>query len=250
MHIISIGSSSKGNSTLIYNDDTTILVDCGIAVKTIKSITNRETFNALFITHEHSDHIKNAGPFGRATKTPIYVSDLVIKKLEAKNPRFFEGCTLREINDVSSYTVGSFTITPFSTKHDAAQAFGFKIKDKDGEICYLTDTGSISKRMMDMIKGSNNLFIECDYDEELLRDYEEYDDELKQRISSDFGHLSTQQMLELIETLGVDTLNKVIVGHLSERTNTPEKVKERIAAKFPNHIDKFIVTPYTGVIDL
>jgi len=250
LNIISIGSSSKGNCTLIYNDDTYILIDCGIAVKKIKEATHREHFDAVFITHEHGDHIKNAGPFGRATQTPIYVSDLVVKKLEAKNDRFFENCIIENIDDVSSYKIGSMTITPFSTKHDAAQAFGFKIEDKDTKICYLTDTGSISKRMLDMIKDCNNFFIECDYDEDLLRDYDEYDEELKQRISSDFGHLSTQQMMELVESLGIDNVNMVVVGHLSERTNSPEKVKERLAVKFPNHLAKFIVTPYTGVITL
>lgn len=173
-----------------------------------------------------------------------------MQKLETKKPGFFRGCNLQPLDDVTPLSIGSFTITPFSVKHDAAQALGFKIEDKTSKICYLTDTGSISKSMQARIKDCNNFFIECDYDEDMLREYDGYDGELKQRISSDFGHLSTQQMLELIESLGIDSVNIVIVGHLSENTNSPDKVKERIAAKFPNNTNKFIVTPYTGVIDL
>ena len=124
MHIISIGSSSKGNCTFIYNDDTHLLIDAGIAVKTIKSMSGRTSFDALFCTHEHQDHIKNAGPLGRITKTPIYVSDIVNTKMVTKEPGYFKGCIIKAIDDVSSYQIGSIKVTPFSVKHDSAQAFG------------------------------------------------------------------------------------------------------------------------------
>ncbi len=250
MNIISIGSSSGGNSTLVYNDTTAILIDSGVPVKQVLEKSGRKTFDALLVSHEHGDHIKTAGALARKTKTPIYISDRTAERWKVKHPDDFNSCTLHDFTDTTVLTLGNMTIRGFSTKHDAAHSLGFVLEEPGTKFCYLTDTGSVSKSMFETIKDCDAYFIECDYDEELMKTYEEYGQDLKDRITSNFGHLSTQQMLELVEDLGVTRARRFIVGHLSSRTNNPEKVKERIAAKFPANLDKFTIAPFDGVVTL
>lgn len=246
MQLVSIGSSSSGNSTLIYNDDTSIIIDCGIPVKHVFEKTGRKNFDALMITHDHSDHTKSAGALARKTKAPVYVSPLIT----THDPDLFKNCTLNDIDEISSFKIGSMEIQPFSTKHDAVHSLGFVFKDAKTKFCYLTDTGSVSKVMKEAIKDCNSYFIESDYDEELIDAYEGYDQLLKDRIKSNFGHLSTQQALNLVNDLDINRIKVVILGHLSPRTNSPEKVMERIKERFPNHVEKFVIAPFEGIIEL
>lgn len=250
MEIISIGSSSSGNSTLVYNNTAALLIDSGVPVKQVLERSKRKVFDGLLISHEHGDHIKTAGALGRKTKTPIYISSRTAERWLTKHAGDFDDCTLHDFTDTTVLTLGNMTIKGFSTKHDAAHSLGFVIEEPGTKFCYLTDTGSVSKSMFETIKDCDSFFIECDYDEELMKAYEDYGQDLKDRITSNFGHLSTQQMLELVEQLGVTRARKFIVGHLSSRTNNPEKVKERIAAKFPNNLDKFIIAPFDGAVTL
>jgi len=136
------------------------------------------------------------------------------------------------------------TVSCFSTKHDAAHSLGFIVEEPGTKFCYLTDTGSISKVMFEKIKDCDSYFIECDYDEEMMKSYPDYSQDLKDRITSNYGHLSTQQALELIDKLGIDSKRLFIIGHLSVRTNSPDMVKKRIQAKFPNHVTKFKIAPF------
>jgi phosphoribosyl 1,2-cyclic phosphodiesterase len=250
VHIISIGSSSSGNSTLIYNDSAAILVDSGIPVKQVLEKTGRKEFTALLISHEHSDHIKTAGALSRKAKVPIYISDLAAQKWKTKHSTDFEGCTLHNMTDTSVLQFGNITVKGFSTKHDAAHALGFIFEEPGTKFCYLTDTGSVSKAMFEAIKDCDSYFIECDYDEEMIKAYEGYAQDLKDRITSNFGHLSTQQVLDLVQELGVDRARKFFIGHLSDRTNSPEKVLERLKDRYPQHINKFIIAPFDGAVEL
>lgn len=246
MHVVTIGSSSAGNATLIYNDDTSILLDCGISVKTILEKIGNRIPNAVLISHEHGDHIKTAGAFGRKTKVPIYVNDVIVQD----EVELFKNCTTLDITETTTVQIGSMSIKPFSTKHDARHSLGFVFTDKDTKFCYLTDTGSISKTIREAIKDCNSYFIECDYDEEIMSTFEDYSQELKDRITSNFGHLSTQQALELVKELDIDRIKVVIIGHLSQRTNSPEKVKQRIQEQFPQQIAKFHIAPFSGSLEV
>jgi phosphoribosyl 1,2-cyclic phosphodiesterase len=263
VNIVTIGSSSSGNCTLVYNSDTHILIDAGIPVKHVIEKVRpvygmpedkyphwKPNFDGVFITHEHSDHIKSAGALNRKLKTPIFVSPLV----RDKKPTEFEKCSyLHDINDVDKVVINSMTIQPFSTKHDAVQALGFIISDQDTVFGYVTDTGSISKSMKTAILNCKSLMLECDYDEELLAEYGGYSRDLKDRISSSFGHLSNQMALEFIKTsLDINALKAIVIGHLSQNTNTPEKFIERMKIAFPDpvHQAKFHIAPFNGALEV
>jgi phosphoribosyl 1,2-cyclic phosphodiesterase len=248
MKILPVGSSSSGNSTLIYNDDTHILIDCGISAKKVFETTGRKEFDALFISHEHGDHISGAGPLGRKTKIPIYVHETVLKKKEED----FKNCEIRFMDEMSVITVGSFIIKPFSIKHDATHALGFVIEESttDTALCYLVDTGSISKTMKERTKHCNAFFIECDYDDELMEQYDGYDELLKDRIRSNYGHLSTSQALNFLGELDLTKIRKIIIAHISPRTNSPEKIRERVQEKLAAYADKFNVAPFLNPLEI
>ena len=250
MKLLPIGSSSSGNSTMIYNDDTHILIDCGVSMKAVLAKTGRKEFDALFISHEHGDHISGAGPLGRKTQVPIFINEIVYT---AKQD-LFDGCITRFIDETSSVTIGSFIITPFSTKHDAKHPLGFVVEEPatGTSLCYLTDTGNISKTMREATKNCNVFFLECDYDDQLILDYDGYDQLLKDRIMSNFGHLSNRQALEFIQTFNLDNIKAVIFGHISPRTNSPEKVMERVDEfeKLANVKEKIFIAPFEHPLDL
>jgi phosphoribosyl 1,2-cyclic phosphodiesterase len=194
------------------------------------------------------DHIAGAGPLGRKTKVPIYIHEAVY---EAKKGEL-DGCNIKYMDETSIIAVGDFIIKPFSTKHDAKHSLGFIIEEPATAtvLCHMTDTGSISKTMRERTKECNAFYIEADYDEAMLADYEEYDQFLKDRISSNFGHLSNTQALEYLLTYDLDKVKHVIVGHISPRTNSPEKIMERVLEKMANYKDKFKVAPFEQPLQL
>lgn len=244
LQILTIGSSSSGNSTLVYNEDTHILIDCGVSMKSVLEKTARTSFDGLFLSHMHSDHTRGAGPLGRKTEVPIYINDLAFQE----KSELFTDCEIINISEGVLTTLGSMQILPFSTKHDATASFGFIVKDKDATLGYLTDTGSISKVIREAMAPCTSLFIEMDYDEELIETYEGYDDLLKDRIKSDYGHLGTQQALDFISEFDISKLRSIIIGHISPRTNSPELVWKHISSRFDEYISKFYIAPTSDPI--
>ena len=243
MKVLPIASSSSGNATLIFNDNTHILIDAGVAAKKILEASGRKSFDALFISHSHGDHISGAGPLGRKTKVPIYINEIEYKSKENE----FTSCIIKYIDETSVITIGDFIVKPFSVKHDSKHPLGFVIEEPSTstKLAYITDSGAISKTMRLATKECNAVYIEADYDVDLLEKYSEYDQFLKDRISSNFGHLSNEQALEYISTYDINILKAVIIGHISERTNTPEKIMEHVKAKFPGYENKFKIAPFT-----
>lgn len=252
MKILTLAASSSGNSTFIQSHDgkASILIDAGITLKEINKKVGQYKIDATFLTHDHSDHIKSIGPLGRKRKKmPIYMHEWIFNKHQSK----FKNCKIEFMNPGDTVTINNtLEIKNFSTKHDATYTYGFIIKDLsvNKTLCYLTDTGTITGLMRAHMKDADVYFIEADYDEELLRDYEEYDDFLKERISSDYGHLGNRQTLDALEAMGIDKASHIIFTHLSVRTNTPEKVLELAIQRFPNYSGKMLVAPVTDFIDI
>lgn len=194
------------------------------------------------------DHLSGAGPLGRKTKVPIFVHETVFKAKESE----FEGCTIKYMDETSTIPIGDFIIEPFSTKHDAKHPLGFIIKEPSTStsLCYMTDTGAISKTMKGRTKDCNAFYIEADYDDKLLEEYQDYDQFLKDRIASNFGHLSNTQALEYLAEYNLDNIKQIIIGHISPRTNTPERIKECIQEKFAAYVDKFKIAPFDNPLQL
>jgi phosphoribosyl 1,2-cyclic phosphodiesterase len=206
---------------VIETENTKIMIDAGLSYKKMCEHYGEEIIpEALFISHEHADHISGAGILGRKTGCPIYLAEPCYKAKQEHDEKFFKGCEIKFISggDDSAASVG-FIVTELSTN----KKFGF-----------LTDTGLITPLIRSQLDGCDAYFLECDYDTESLEKYAEYDEFLKDRIKSPIGHLSNQQSLEYIHTyLNLEKVAWIILGHLSQNTNSPELLKEQCESKLP-----------------
>lgn len=248
MKILPIASSSSGNCTYISTEDAHILIDAGVPVKKIIHNTGRDKFDAIIISHEHSDHIKSAGPAGRKFKCPVYMHEW---SYNAKK-HLFQDVTMVDLKPSDVLKFGDLEIKTFSTKHDAKYTFGFLITDTthNKTLCYVTDTGIITPLMRQYMANADAYLIETDYDVQMLKDYEDYSDYLKERIASAYGHLSTDDALDGLEKIGIDKTSFVIFAHLSDRTNRPDKVLKAAKDKFPKYPGTFHIAPTLDPIEL
>lgn len=211
-----LASGSKGNATLIFDGKTNILIDFGISKKSIdeklvKFGKNFAEINYFLFTHAHSDHIK-------------FYEDAPIEK------RFsLEGVVeLRKENILYLYetvTMGDFKVTPIRASHDANPTCGYLIENGEDDLVYLTDTGLIKKRVLNYIRNRKYYIIESNHDVEMLVNSGR-PALLIQRILSQKGHLSNEDSAFYMTGLVGERTEKIILAHLSEECNTPEKALE------------------------
>ena len=244
MEIRSIASSSKGNCTVISSGDTNILIDCGISAKQIAKLSGLDSFDAVFISHEHGDHIGGVGVMGRKHCMPIYIHEESYKA-KKNYEKFYKNCDIIYWEPEEDITVGDLTVHNFTSRHDSCYSYGFTVSEKDGKkLGYLTDSGSISKLMLNSLKGCDAYFLEADYDKELLENHDDYAPILKERIMSNWGHLSNDQTMKLIKDLDMEQPEFIIFGHLSDKTNSPELVLEALEKTQPKwDMNKIFIAP-------
>ena len=208
-----LASGSKGNATLIFNNDTSILIDFGISKKEIeeklssidKNLANIDYF--LF-THAHSDHIKS------------YECTPIEKRYALKN--IIPLVKDHELSCYKEYQLGSFLIMPIKASHDSNPTCGFLFKSDNEDLVYLTDTGQITKRTFNLIKNKTYYIIESNHDVEMLLNSNR-PAILKSRILSYKGHLSNEDSAFYMSNLIGENTKKIVLAHLSEECNTPEK---------------------------
>lgn len=252
MKINVLASGSKGNGTLVESNGHYLMIDAGIAYKHFTPMFEKYgTPEALFISHSHVDHIKSAGTVSKRLQIPVYLHSATYEKKQA----IFNHCNVNFIDPGTRPPVtlfGNLKVTPFSTQHDAEACVGFVIEDltSNKKLCYLTDTGSFTKVMYNAILDCDAYVIETDYDEQMLQEYEDYTQELKDRISSDFGHLSNQQVVKFLNLRKLDNVTFVALVHLSRNSNSPERVKEIFEKDFKQHMSKIYIEPLNQTLEL
>jgi len=227
MKIRPLHSSSSGNACKVETDNVIILVEAGISYKNlIETDEKLKQLSAIFITHSHTDHVKGAGIISRKTEAPLYM----LKETYQQKADLFRSCKVNFIKHGDKILIDDLEISVFETKHDQPSVgFIFTELNTNKKFAYLTDTGFIGKSVKNAIKDCNAYLLEADYDEDELEKTAEYDDILKDRIKSPFGHLGTQQTLDYIkENINLELTDWIILGHLSHVTNSPEMVKARI----------------------
>lgn len=215
MELTNICSGSKKNSTLIYNQDTLILIDTGMGIreltKVLKEMNKKiEDIDFIFITHEHTDHIKNIKYFD---KSKIYSLPKVIEDLNESN----------YLEIFKEYDFNSFKITPLLLSHDSNNIMGLLIKDtfNNDVLGYITDTGFIPFITLKYLYNLNYYYFESNYDNMMLHESNR-SDELKGRIAGIKGHLSNDMSsIYLDELIGKNT-SKILLAHLSEECNNQD----------------------------
>ena len=216
-------SGSSGNSTYISTTSGSILVDCGVSLKTLKSAVEKigddvSNIKALFITHEHIDHIQCISTFLKNIKIPVVASSSTLEALVNAN-KIPAGTELVNI-DENRYEISDIGVNRFATSHDTEGSSGyvFDLGGQRAAVC--TDLGVFTDEIREALMGVRTVLIESNHDIEMLR-RGPYPPELKLRIMSDKGHLSNNACaVELPALLNGGTINFVL-GHISQHNNLP-----------------------------
>ncbi len=226
-------SGSSGNAVYVEADETKILIDCGIAGKAASdrlcSIgVDPSELSAILVTHEHIDHIRGVGVMSRRFNLPIYASAGTWNgMIETIGNISHE--KIHYIAADTPFSVGDAVIFPFATSHDANESLGFTVSNGKKCVSLATDLGTVDKYIYDNVKGSDLMVLEANHDEQMLK-YGPYPARLKQRISSDWGHLSNKLCGALCGRLLSEdgSEKKIILGHLSNENNTPAKAFDTV----------------------
>lgn len=225
--IYPICSSSQGNATFIGTRGHGILIDAGCSFRMLKNAldlidTKFEQLEAVFITHEHGDHIKALEQIIKHTNVPIFapLPSTEAMKADGKIPEEAQIFNARD-----GYKSAAFEVSCFKTSHDTADSVGYRIRFNGELFGVCTDTGLVTDEMRTGLKGASTVLIESNYDETMLRKNPNYTAVLKRRIMSDEGHLSNPDCAEFCETLVKGGTRRLILGHLSQENNTPATAK-------------------------
>lgn len=219
----SLYSGSSGNCQFIKTEKTVILVDAGLSGKKIqqemiKIGEDPQKIDAIFVTHEHIDHIQGAGVLSRRFDIPIYANE---KTWSAMNPI---------IGDIKSHNikiisedaeVGDIFVQSFNISHDAASPVGYNIYHKNKKISMVTDTGCINANIIKSITDADLLLVESNHDEDMVL-IGPYPWPLKRRVLGEFGHMSNDTAGNLITKAIKRGTEIVLLGHLSKENNFPQ----------------------------
>ncbi len=222
--VCSLASGSKGNAVYISDGDTSILVDAGLSgIEIERRLKSKgihpNGLDAVIVSHEHIDHVKGVGVLSRRYNLPIYISK---KTKAAATPLIGNIKDTRSFSCGRTFNINRLTIHPFSVSHDAEDPVGFTISRKDIKIGLATDLGIATALVKEHLKGCALLLLEANHDTTMLQNGP-YPWAVKQRIKSRTGHLSNEESKALLMELKHNHLRHVILGHLSETNNTPEK---------------------------
>ena len=221
--IYPICSSSGGNCTFIGTRGNGILVDVGCSHKMLKSSlelidTNISGIEAIFITHEHIDHIKGLEQIIKHTKIPVFSSAGTISYLKNKIP------TENRYYDITreKYVSAGFEVSSFRTSHDAAESVGYKVRYHGSSFAVCTDTGVITNEARAALRGCETVLGYRTSAVVWLRKTQTKHAYLKRRILSDRGHLSNNDCAEFAAELVRSGTAHIVLGHLSRENNTPD----------------------------
>jgi phosphoribosyl 1,2-cyclic phosphodiesterase len=239
----SLSSGSAGNATLIQATDGTasrparLLVDCGLSVRQIERRLQAAgaaiaELDALFITHEHADHLGQALPLALRAGIPVWASQGTWDAALAQaDPPLTQAIAplMRIAHDHTPIAIGALLAEPFTVPHDAREPLQLRASDGARRLGILTDLGHVTPHAIDMLRGCQGLLLESNHDPGLL-ERSSYPPFLKHRIRGPHGHLSNAQALEALAQLKHPSLTAAVAAHLSERNNRPEWVQAGWAA--------------------
>ncbi len=221
----SLYSSSSGNSTYLGMADEGVLVDVGVSLKKLEEAASFQGIDlscvrGVFITHEHSDHVKGLKPFLTKYKVPVFSSANTLEELCKGG---YIPCGAECIEMGTAQSAGNIQAKAFRTSHDTPVSLGYSFYLPDErKISVCTDLGYVSEEVLCAVKKSDLVLLESNHDLKMLR-YGSYPLYLKQRILSEHGHLSNEACAETSAQLLSSGTTRFVLGHLSHENNTPDK---------------------------
>lgn len=228
--IVTLYSGSRGNSTFVEAGDTKILIDAGKNARTLCHAlsdigSDIDSIQAIFITHEHCDHISALEVISKRHSILIHVTEQSAKKFDRDPNAFIHKNLVRHETPEYQVQVGEILVSSFRTPHDSAMSVGYRldIDSTDGlhSIGVATDIGYVTRGICRALEGCESVVLESNHDEDMLKDGP-YPYELKLRILSNKGHLSNKASAAFGAHLASHGTRSFILAHLSEENNTPD----------------------------
>ncbi len=234
-----LASGSRGNSIYVEGSNSHVLVDVGMSAREIeRRLASRElspeSIGAVVLTHAHGDHVKGVGVFANRYKIPVYGHP---DTLDATTKRLKKGQSVVPIN--GPFEINGLRFTPFRVPHDCEPTHGYLINDSTSMLAICTDIGYVTDTVKSHIRQANALILESNHDSDMLMNGP-YPFDLKARIDGRGGHLSNHHAGELLNEIIGPQLRRVVLGHLSNENNTPEKalntVRSHLASEYHSRI--------------
>ena len=227
-------SGSSGNALYVERDETRLLVDAGLPGKRIEEELARAggeigRLQAIFVTHEHMDHIAGVGVLARRWGLPVYATEPTWEAMTAKIGRVRPE-QRRIVTPGVTIEFGSLRVMPFAIPHDAACPVGYSFTDGQRKLSIATDIGCVCDDWLEAVAGSDLLLLESNHDVDMLR-AGRYPYELKMRILGKTGHLSNDDAGLAAARLCRSGVKRILLGHLSQENNFPELAWESVACR-------------------
>ena len=235
MQICMLASGSQGNSIYASDGVTSILIDAGLSGVEIERRMNArgldiKRLDAIIVSHEHTDHIRGVGILARRYRLPVYISakthDLAAAQLGALNQIVNFSCG-------TGFSINDLAVRPFSISHDAGDPAGFTVSSNGCKIGIATDLGIATAMVRHHLKNCACLILEANHDM-LMLEQGPYPWSVKQRVKGRTGHLSNESSRELLMDVMHDRMSHLILAHLSETNNTPEKALRVVTEHLPD----------------
>ncbi|MEP6594855.1 MAG: MBL fold metallo-hydrolase [Ginsengibacter sp.] len=226
LSITSLNSGSNGNCYYIGNQKEAILIDAGISCREIEKRMKRlelpvEKVKAVFISHEHTDHIAGVATFTKRHQVPVYITGATL----AHSRLLLKKELIISFKPYEPIYVGDLIIVPFPKLHDASDPYSFIVNCNKVSVGIFTDIGTPCQQLIKHFQQCHAAFLESNYDEQML-EKGTYPFVLKNRIRGGMGHLSNKQALELFTTYKPAFMSHLFLSHLSENNNCPNLVHE------------------------
>ena len=233
LFVTSLNSGSNGNCYYIGNSEEAVLVDAGISCREIEKRMKRlgltmQKVKAVFISHEHSDHIRGIHSLVKKFHLPVYITPPTSRGAGI----FLDPGYIRNFSAYETVHLGQLSVTGFPKFHDASDPYSFIIQCNGINVGVFTDIGAPCEHVIRHFKQCHAAFLEANYDEEML-DKGNYPYHLKKRIRGGLGHLSNKQALELFKIHRPSFMSHLFLSHLSKNNNCPQLVQEL----FDQHAD-------------
>lgn len=221
MRFAYLGSGSKGNALVVEAGSTRVLLDCGLPLVEVDTRLARlglvaSDLTAIVVTHEHGDHIGGVAKLARRNQLPVWLTAGTRAAWKAAPDEW-----LRTLTPHRHLTIGELDVMPYPVPHDAREPCQYVFGFEGRRVGVLTDAGSVTPYMREVLSGIDALLLEFNHDRAMLMNGP-YPSFLKQRVAGNKGHLSNAQAAELLGSLDISRLQHLVLTHLSETNNTPE----------------------------
>ena len=237
MRFCSLGSGSTGNATLVEarsgNTVSRVLIDCGFSLRELERRLARTgllpaDIDAVFVTHEHGDHVGCALTLARRHRVPLWTSRGTWRAIG--EPDLPDGL-LHFARDLEPIAIGDLELAPYTVPHDANEPLQLCVGDGAARLGVLTDAGSTTPHLLARLQGCDALLLECNHDRVMLAN-SAYPASLKARIGGRLGHLANDTAAEILAGCMHGGLKRLVAAHLSERNNQPALAQAALAGVF------------------